>query len=46
MPTLCRLSGKPLTEVIDLGDLYVSNFYPTVALDAPKAPLRLGIGDE
>lgn len=46
MPTLCRLSGKPLTEVIDLGDLYVSNFYPTVDLDAPKAPLRLGIGDE
>jgi SAM-dependent methyltransferase len=46
MTTLCRLSGKPLTEVIDLGDLYVSNFYPTVDVDAPRAPLRLGIGEE
>lgn len=46
MTTLCRLSGKPLTEVIDLGDLYVSNFYPTVDIEAPKAPLRLGIGEE
>jgi len=46
MSTRCRLSGKPLTEVVDLGDLYVSNFYPTVDLDAPRAPLRLGIGEE
>jgi SAM-dependent methyltransferase len=42
----CALSGKPLTEVIDLGDLYISNFYSQVELDAPKAPLRLGIGEE
>jgi hypothetical protein len=44
--TVWRISGQPLTEVIDPGDPYVSNFYPTVDLDAPKAPLWLGIGDE
>lgn len=46
MEALCRLSGKPLTEVINLGDLYVSNFYPAVQPHAPRAPLRLGIGEE
>jgi SAM-dependent methyltransferase len=46
MTTTCRLSGKPLTEVINLGDLYVSNFYKTVDADAPRAPLRIGIGEE
>ena len=44
--TVCRLSGKPLIEVIDLGELYVSNFYASVELDAPRAPLRIGIGEE
>lgn len=43
---LCRLSGKPLTEVINLGDLYVSNFCKTINTAAPRAPLRIGIGEE
>ena len=42
----CRISNKRLTPVIDLGDLYVSNFLPTVSCDAPKGPLSLGIGEE
>jgi len=46
MRTTCRLSGKPLQPVIDLGDLYVSNFYPQRDERAPRAPLRLGIGEE
>jgi SAM-dependent methyltransferase len=46
MHTTCKLSGKPLTQVIDLGDLYISNFYKTVDTQAPHAPLRIGIGEE
>jgi hypothetical protein len=46
MHTHCKLSGKPLTEVINLGDLYVSNFCKTVDENAPRAPLRIGIGEE
>ncbi len=46
MHTTCKLSGKPLTQVIDLGDLYVSGFYPAIDEHAPKAPLRIGIGEE
>jgi NDP-4-keto-2,6-dideoxyhexose 3-C-methyltransferase len=46
MHTHCILSGKPLTEVINLGNLYVSNFCSTVEPDAPRAPLRIGIGEE
>ena len=42
----CKLSGKPLTEVINLGDLYVSNFCKTIDNNAPRAPLRIGIGEE
>lgn len=42
----CRLSGKKLTQVIDLGDLYVSNFFKKPDLNAPRAPLRIGIGVE
>lgn len=42
----CKLSGKPLTEVINLGDLYVSNFCKTIDENAPRAPLRIGIGEE
>jgi hypothetical protein len=45
MHTCCKLSGKPLTQVIDLGDLYVSNFCKTVDENAPRAPLRIGIGE-
>ncbi len=46
MQTTCRLSGKPLTQVIDLGDMYISNFYKTIDPAAPHAPLRIGIGEE
>lgn len=46
MQTICRLSGKPLTEVIDLGDLYISNFYKSIDTNAPHAPLRIGIGKD
>ena len=42
----CRVSGKPLIPVIDLGELHVSGFYPTPHCAAPRAPLRLGIGEE
>ena len=42
----CRLSGKKLTQVIGLGDLYVSNFFQKPDLNAPRAPLRIGIGVE
>lgn len=43
--TTCRISGKALMPVIDLGDLYVSGFCNEVTIDAPRAPLRLGIGE-
>ncbi len=46
MNTHCKLSGKPLTEVINLGDLYVSTFCQSIDNNAPKAPLRIGIGEE
>ncbi|MGI6086527.1 MAG: methyltransferase domain-containing protein [Kiritimatiellia bacterium] len=44
--TRCRLSGKELTQVIDLGNLYISNFFKKPDLNAPRAPLRIGIGAE
>ena len=46
MRTTCRLSGKPVREVIDLGTSYVSNFLGEVDMDAPKSPLRIGIGED
>ncbi len=46
MNNCCKLSGKPLTEVINLGNLYISDFCKEVDVDAPKAPLRIGIGEE
>ena len=46
MRTTCRISSKPLTAVADLGNLYVSNFFKEVTPDAPRAPLRLGMGEE
>lgn len=46
MRTTCRISGKPLTIVIDLGNLYLSGFYKEVMPDAPRGPLRLGIGED
>lgn len=46
MNSLCRLSGKPLVEVINLGDLHVSNFVETPDSVSPHGPLRIGIGEE
>jgi hypothetical protein len=46
MSNLCLLSGKPLTEVIHLGDLYISDFRKENDNEAPHAPLRIGIGEE
>ena len=46
MRTNCRISGKPLTMVADLGNLYVSGFFKEVTPDAPRAPLSLGLGEE
>lgn len=44
--TTCRISGKPLKQVADFGNLYLSHFYKTKELDAPRGPLRIGIGEE
>ncbi len=46
MRTTCRISGKPLTPVIDLGNLYVSAFYRAIEPDSPRSPLQLGIGED
>jgi len=40
----CRLSGEELREVMDFGELYISDFLETRDLSAPKARLRLGLG--
>ena len=45
MRTSCRISGKRLTPVIDLGNLHVSAFYKTVTPAAPRSPLQLGVGE-
>jgi 2-polyprenyl-3-methyl-5-hydroxy-6-metoxy-1,4-benzoquinol methylase len=42
----CRISHKGISPVIDLGNLYVSNFLPAVDEKAPKGPLSLGVGEE
>ncbi len=41
----CRISGSPLTEVINLGKSYVSGFTDKIDLDYPSAPLRIGISE-
>jgi SAM-dependent methyltransferase len=46
MRTTCRISGLPLTQVADFGNLYVSDFFPEVRPDALRSPLRLGIGQD
>lgn len=46
MHTTCKLSGKPLTQVIDLGNLYISTFCKEVDTHVPRSPLRIGIGEE
>jgi 2-polyprenyl-3-methyl-5-hydroxy-6-metoxy-1,4-benzoquinol methylase len=43
MNGLCRLNGDPLIEVIDLGDLYVSDFVDDPQ-DGTRCSLKLGIG--
>jgi len=40
----CRLSGEPLEEVIDLGDLCVSDFLPERVPEPAHGRLRIGIG--
>lgn len=44
MDQTCRLSGEPLEEVINLGDLCVSDFLPQPVPDAPHGKLRIGMG--
>ena len=46
MRATCRLSGKSLRPVIDLGIFYISNFFSERDDSASRAPLRLGIGEE
>ena len=46
MKRTCRISGKKLTPIFDLGNLYVTGFYPEITLDAPRGHLQLGIGEE
>ncbi|MCR4340412.1 MAG: class I SAM-dependent methyltransferase [Gemmatimonadaceae bacterium] len=46
MRTTCRISGKPLVPVFDIGNLYVSAFYPAIDPKAPRSPLQLGIGQD
>lgn len=41
----CRVSGQSLTSVLDLGNLFVSGFYPEIVDDAPQGPLELGLGE-
>lgn len=43
MNGLCRLNGDPLIEVIDLGELYVSDFVDDPQ-NGTRCPLKLGIG--
>ena len=40
----CRVSGEALTEVLDLGNLYLNDFPEKVDEKAPRGPLRLGMG--
>ena len=42
----CRISNKDIKPIIDLGNLYVSNFLPAISREAPRGPLSLGIGKE
>lgn len=39
----CRIDGSDLVEVIDLGDMYFTDFVDNPS-DGTKSPLRLGIG--
>lgn len=40
----CRISGEPLTPVLDLGQMCLSDFVDDEAKEVPKFSLRLGIG--
>ena len=46
MKRTCRISGKRITPIFDLGNLYVTGYYPDISLDAPRGNLQLGIGEE
>lgn len=37
----CRVCGGELESVLELGDLYLSNFVPAIDNDLPQAPLNL-----
>ncbi|MGW8181445.1 MAG: class I SAM-dependent methyltransferase, partial [bacterium] len=42
----CRVSGEPLVELIDLGNLFL-NAFPDVENGAlPRSPLKVGMGEE
>ena len=40
----CRIGGDDLEPVIDLGNLYISGFYPEPLAEAPRGRLQIGIG--
>jgi SAM-dependent methyltransferase len=42
----CRVSGEPLTELIDLGDLYLNDFPSAKDESLPTSPLTVGLGRE
>ena len=42
----CRISGDKLTTVVDLGNLYVSNFCRDATTACAKGPLVLGLGSK
>ena len=42
----CRIDGNDITELWDLGELYLSHFYDKIDHKAPKAPLNVVIGKQ
>lgn len=46
MRETCRISDQKIKPIIDLGNMYVSNFLPDIDENAPKGHLSLGIGEE
>jgi SAM-dependent methyltransferase len=43
---VCRISGEKLHSVIDLGNIYISNFLESADFGAPKAPLQIGLCEQ
>lgn len=46
MAATCRVSGEPLIPALDLGTLYLSNFFDSKSPDAPSGRLQLGVAKE